>query len=345
MALSRIYVILFLVLLIGPSAARADQEGSGYSYRAYTADRKHVFVMLNREAPASLPDKDAQYSVSGMYLNDGSTTPIWTVDWAGGVYLPNGGEYIVRRGRWARYSGTYNEEEFTLYRRNQPLRSYTVQDLVDFPWLLSHSASHYTVLEEACEATHKDGSVVIVGGSEYPNNGSVRFDDANRKMEIRTQLGDRLRFDLISGEMISANRPARMICVAAFAFLLLVYLTLRYLGVRVTVRIESNVVTGFLAAIAIITVPTIAVYAVAAAACEPEFAPNFFDRMLLAVYLLPPYLISLIAPNPPGSETVITVGSVATGLKTVGFWSVAIVAFTLLDRLVSKALFELRKSW
>ena len=38
-----------------------------------------------------------KWTVSGMYRNDGSTTPLWTVDWyAYEVDVPNGGEHVVR---------------------------------------------------------------------------------------------------------------------------------------------------------------------------------------------------------------------------------------------------------
>jgi hypothetical protein len=342
MSLSLKAIIVLLVLAIFPGETLADQEGSGFSYRAHTADRRHVFVMLNREDPAAPEDKDEMFPLSGMYLNDGTASPLWTVEWGGSVYLPNGGEYIVKRGRWARYSGTYGEEAFTFYSRNQPLRSYSAKELVDFPWLLSHTASHYTLTVEECENSPGDGSILRVGGSEYPNNGSVRFDEGSRTMAVRTQLGDWLVFDLANGEMVSASRPARMICIAAFTFFLAAYLFFRYRFAGSRSPRGIHVVVGFIAPILLIVVPTGASYLKSAAACMPEYSPTLFTQIWLAFYLFPPFVVNLIVPSSAGSETVITVSSVATGAQTAVFWSILVLAFALLDRLTARVVLKLR---
>src|SRR5690348_4563734 len=118
-------VLTFIALLpCFAFEAFADQEGGGFPYKVFTSDRKHVFVMLNRHDRTEPPFKDGHYSSSGMYLNDGSNVPLWSVDWGAGVYLPNGGEYVVRRGAWARYSGSYKEEAFTFFYRNELLETF-----------------------------------------------------------------------------------------------------------------------------------------------------------------------------------------------------------------------------
>ena len=85
--------LLCLVLLISfGQVVLADQEGVSPSYTAVTPDKKHIFVMLSGGFRYGLTDRQNElYPASGMYLNDGSSFPLWTVDWTAGVYLPNGG--------------------------------------------------------------------------------------------------------------------------------------------------------------------------------------------------------------------------------------------------------------
>lgn len=330
------------------SYALADQEGGGFAYKAFTADRKHVFVMLNRNDPSEPSFKDDLYPSSGMYLNDGSNVALWSVDWGAGVYLPNGGEYVVRRGAWARYSGSYEEEAFTFFYRNELLETFRVKNLVDFPWLLSHTASHYTWSTSSCSAPGVgDGSVVRVGGSEYPNNSGVRFDDQNRTMEVETQLGDRLVFDFTTGTMIAASRPARTICIAAFFLLLIAYLFYRYVAVGgegFSIS-ASNLVIGFLIITALVSIPTtVTSFTGAHDTCDSEFAPTLYKRIWLAYYLIPPYVMSFIVGSEVGQQIMIVVGSWGTILRTALFWSGAIFVFALLDRAVMLAFFFLNST-
>jgi hypothetical protein len=283
-----------------------------------------------------------------MYINDGSNVPLWSVDWAGGVNLPNGGDYVVRRGAWARYSGSYAEEAFTFFYRNELLETFRVKNLVDFPWLLSHTASHYTWSTSSCSAPSVgDGSVVRVGGSEYPNNSGVRFDDQNRTMEVETQLGDRLVFDLTTGAMIEASRPSRTICTAAFSLLLIAYFLYRYVAVdRKGFSISaSNLVLGFLICTALISIPTIVTsFTRAVYLCDVEYAPTLYQQIWLAYYLIPPYVMSFITRSGAGEEIMIVLGSWVTILRTALFWSGAIFVFALFDRAVMLAFLFLRST-
>src|SRR4051794_40464122 len=88
--LSPTLVVLITVLSI---PAFADSPAPPTSYKKLTPDQKYVFVMLSPFAP----DREAgrliepyasdvrtireTYPNSGLYPNDGSTTPLWTVDW------------------------------------------------------------------------------------------------------------------------------------------------------------------------------------------------------------------------------------------------------------------------
>lgn len=347
-AQSAFVTLILLGCFVVPTLA--DQEGGGFAYKAYTADQKHVFVMLNQANRLQPAYKDDLYPESGMYLNDGSVISLWTVDWSGRVYLPNGGKFVVRRGPWARYSGRYNEEALTFFYRDQLLRSYRSKDLVDFPWLLSHTASHYTWSPPECATRpgFEDGSVVSVGGNEYPNNTFVRFDDQKKTMEVETQLGDRLMFDLTTGLMISASRPARTICVLAFSILLIVYVFYHYRAsgrAKETLISPSNFLIGFLVCGSLISLPTIATFFTGAAdVCDGEDAPTLYTRIWLAYYLIPPYFMNLFTDFVADSEILITPGSVGTLMRTALFWSGATAVFAVLDKFVARAFRRLRRS-
>ena len=59
-----------------------------------------------------------RYEKSGLYQNNGSTTPLWTVDWyAYRVHIVSVGVHMVRPGPWA--TGTRNPA-VTFYRNGTP---------------------------------------------------------------------------------------------------------------------------------------------------------------------------------------------------------------------------------
>ena len=195
-------------VVLGSAAAQADSEGRGGPYKLETADRRYVFVMARscfqrgdvREEPID------GYTQSGLYRNDGSKTPIWTVDWCGGVWLPSDGIHLVRSGGWASF---YGGEAFSFFSRGELLHTYAVRDLVDFPWLLPHSVSHFTWLR----SIEADG-----GASVYPLGGSRRerlavAGPTPRRhadhVRVETLHGDRYVFALETGTIVSSHRPLR----------------------------------------------------------------------------------------------------------------------------------------
>ena len=92
-------VVTTLIAICSPLAAKADLETDVYPYTIKTSDGRYVFVML-AGSPANLDSRDplAKYPASGLYRNDGSYTPLWTVDWSAYVILPSDGVHLVRKG-------------------------------------------------------------------------------------------------------------------------------------------------------------------------------------------------------------------------------------------------------
>lgn len=112
-----IFLFLFTLPLIG--FTQHPDSDRIISYTAETADKKYIFVMPNRIGDDYfVSDK---YKQRGMYFNDGSTIPLWTVDWKGRVYLPNDGKHIIRLGR-LNYSATYREDVFTFIAEGKNLK-------------------------------------------------------------------------------------------------------------------------------------------------------------------------------------------------------------------------------
>src|SRR5262245_23170642 len=100
--------------LAAASPALADSPARPRSYKEVAPGGKYVFGMIapgtveddvrrwNEETAADLREIRRVYTQSGMYRNDGSAEPIWTVDWyAHGVDLTPDGVHLIRPGPWA----------------------------------------------------------------------------------------------------------------------------------------------------------------------------------------------------------------------------------------------------
>jgi hypothetical protein len=207
-------VVTFGVLLIWAAAAAADSPKPRSSYRQETADGRFVFVMLSpfsdeqdaepwiESVAAEIREIRRTYKVSGLYRNDGSTEPIWTVDWyAHTVDVAADGVHLVRHGPWA---SSWMDEALTFFANGKELRSYRVKDLVDFPILMPHSVSHF----------------------EW--EAFARQDDPKLEYEIRTLHGERYVFDMATGEMISSFRLPRWI-VGIIVLVVAVFLERRWM--------------------------------------------------------------------------------------------------------------------
>lgn len=89
---------ILLLILLSPINVPADTEGVIPPHTLETADKKYIFVMLRSVGRQNtfLGQSD-KYPQSGLYLNDSSSNPLWTVDWPGFVILPADGIHLVRQ--------------------------------------------------------------------------------------------------------------------------------------------------------------------------------------------------------------------------------------------------------
>ena len=215
---------LFLaLLLIGLSALTAfgDKPIPPHSYTIVSADGRYIFVMM---APRSENDENfrpqekstealkirKKYPASGLYLNDGSTVPLWTVDWyATAVLLPSDGVHLIRKGPWV---STSSDEALTFFASGKELKAYKVKDLVSFTSLLPHSVSHF----------------------EWEK--SIELDNERLILTVTTLHYDKFEFDVTTGEIRSAHRVSGLVAWAAvplvLIFLLIVVLVRKRIGTR-----------------------------------------------------------------------------------------------------------------
>ncbi|WP_028886811.1 hypothetical protein [Teredinibacter turnerae] len=145
-----------IILIIGlflSSLSYGDSPALPISYLVESENGKYIFAMispLDRDVElSSLNDQwmkkiskiRDQYSQSGMYLNDGSKKPLWSVSWyAHSVQVANDGEHIVRDGPWA---SSFSDEAVTFIKNGNVLREYSVNDLVMKKRKVERTVSHF----------------------------------------------------------------------------------------------------------------------------------------------------------------------------------------------------------
>lgn len=161
------------------------------SYTQTSPNGEYVFVMLsslsvgaeadslNETAGRQLRELRAMYSRSGLYRNDGSTAPLWTVDWYGFAEPASDGVHLVRIGT----CDTNDDEALSFFRNGKLLRTWTRGELVDFPILLTRTTA-FTIWR-------KDGG----------------FDEGRAEYLLWTEDGNHFRCDLRTGEIVESSRP------------------------------------------------------------------------------------------------------------------------------------------
>ncbi|MFO0938819.1 MAG: hypothetical protein U0798_20130 [Gemmataceae bacterium] len=166
------------------------------SFKINSSDLKYTFVMISptllSEELKPFTDEDKRdrirairslYSKSGLYRNDGSSVPLWTVDWySTGVDVTSDGVHLVRHRN---SSTSLNEEAISFFANGVLIRSYSFRELIDFPSLASLSLPQ----TDWIETKHRD--------------------DNQLRYSITTCDGNQFTFDLQTGEIVSASHPGR----------------------------------------------------------------------------------------------------------------------------------------
>lgn len=173
-----------------------------YSYSVDSSDGKYLFVALGpkaREAvEGSYPDKNLEearqlqrkYPASGLYLNDGSTVPLWIVRngaepfYSSQSFVSSDGHHVVTSGWWA---NAVSDEALTFYQGGGILKTYTVQDVASFARFLPGGHGHY----------------------DWCND--LIFDDRKKTLTLITKHYDRIVFDIATGTILSSFHPALLV--------------------------------------------------------------------------------------------------------------------------------------
>lgn len=166
-----------LLLLCGPQFAMADSPAEPHSYTTLSENKEFEFVM---NAPGDKSGRDRRRS--GLYRRDGSSNPLWTVNWyAGSVIVASDGVHLVRSGPWA---GSLGDEAFSFFESGKLIRSYQIKDLLTTSEGLVYTSSHFFWLK------------------------NLNFDDAKGWLSLTTLTGDQKVFDIAKGEIIQSGKTA-----------------------------------------------------------------------------------------------------------------------------------------
>jgi hypothetical protein len=193
-----ILAVVYFLAVFAPHA-NADTEVQPYSYRKISDGGKFVFVMIVQnpfEMDPQFPREEIRairnrYKQSGLYLNDDSETPIWTVDWyeyPSGLEIASGGVHLVRWdsspyfNRNAPASPQYDQKVLSFYANGKLLRSYSVNAIINRPAALAHSVSHFQWLDRQ------------------------EFDDAKMRYNLWTKEGNWFEFDVKTGEIVDRSQ-------------------------------------------------------------------------------------------------------------------------------------------
>jgi hypothetical protein len=195
--------VVALAVMTADSPALADSEAPPLSYKQIAPGGKYVFVMIspvpleqeverrNEEMAAGIREIRRFYTRSGLYCNDGSLDPLWTVKWyANGIVVASDGIHLIRYGPWAvrpkdrksPLGAALDQEALSFFANGQLLRTYRIGELVDDPDRLPRSVSHF----------------------EWRGEGEL--DDARSEYTLTTLDGNRFVFDVRTGRIVSEQR-------------------------------------------------------------------------------------------------------------------------------------------
>jgi hypothetical protein len=132
-------LVLTLLLISQPRTASAGLSAC-FTWEKESADGKYLLVMISPVTSPDALERDlrderrrairAKYSQSGLYLNDGSTKPLWITPRYWGrvrdVYIfPDGHHAVVSPDEWY-----YSDHVASFYQDGIKLRTYRIGDLM-----------------------------------------------------------------------------------------------------------------------------------------------------------------------------------------------------------------------
>lgn len=128
MGILQMSVVVFVLAV----QAFADTIAPPRDFKQLTENKNYVFVMLAPDAPDGWAHHDPAirkaYKQSGLYMNDGTISPLWSIDWyAFEVFPSSDGEHLVRMWPWA---VSTDDPVVSFYRNGKEVKTYRIKDLV-----------------------------------------------------------------------------------------------------------------------------------------------------------------------------------------------------------------------
>ena len=198
--MKRQLAIIFGLILFTVSfsvSSKADEEAPPEDLKAVSPGGKYILVMLDPERLHwTTGDKTLRryYPQSGLYKNDKSKEPLWTIDWhSSEVYLSSDGKHVARIGPWPRLWDIEDLKEggpalkqpaIAFYSEGKLLKGYSIGDLIKDPFKLPQSVSHFQWKKD------------------------IRFDDSKGRLKAVTFDGQELIFDMITGNIVNNSQEA-----------------------------------------------------------------------------------------------------------------------------------------
>ncbi len=216
---SKLGIILLLLAclggLTGPAqAATQTQAAAPKDYTRTTEDKRFLLVMLSPEG-AGQPDPSLRrkYPQSGLYPNDGSTSPVWTTDWASWYQnLPDSQLYTTPDGKYLARLDRATGLALAFYVIGIEVKRYGLYELV--PALVNQTAP--------------------ANGVAWVEKASL--DPIQRRFVVETTTGERLEFDTTTGQRLPGiGRPdsvALVIAIIAIGLFTIPVAIIGYIGVR-----------------------------------------------------------------------------------------------------------------
>ncbi len=144
------------IALLSPCLGQADRESVPYDFHRTINGSKFSFVMLVPQDllslhPTAKVDKKLRkkYPCSGLYSDEDSGNPIWTVTWySPNIYPAPDGIHLAKLLVWPE-KDQYDTVGVTFYRNGQKMQEFTIKQLVADIDTLPLSASHFWWLRSA----------------------------------------------------------------------------------------------------------------------------------------------------------------------------------------------------
>lgn len=202
--MKRFFLVLALALLISKAPfAFADQEALSCDAQVVSENQEYVFVyfaltekIFREDSPQKDRELRKKYPESGLYRKNDSQTPLWkfheVIDWPIQAYVASDGKHLAVVGPWPRLwnekdmekgGAALNQPALLFYGEGRPLKSYLIGDLAQDAKMFPRTASHFQWKKD------------------------IKFDDQKGRLFVETHDGQKLVFNVVTGDIIERTHP------------------------------------------------------------------------------------------------------------------------------------------